>query len=93
MTKILNKDLFKTWQFLESLLELAQLKSEKANAMKKINDEYAAKQSAFNEKIKLQLNTQIGKDEDEITTIQAKIDELENNLDKDKKVVEADGYL
>ena len=26
-------------------------------------------------------------------TIQAKIDELKNNLDKDKKVVEADGYL
>ena len=51
------------------------------------------KQSAYNEKIKLQLNTQIGKDEDEIMTIQAKIDELKNNLDKDKKVVEADGYL
>ena len=82
MTKILNKDLFKTWQFLESLLQLAQLKSEKADVMKKINDEYAKKQSAFNEKIKLQLNKQIGKDEDEIMTIQAKIDELKNNLDK-----------
>lgn len=73
--------------------EIAQLKSEKADVMKKINDEYAEKQSAYNEKIKLQLNTQIGKDEDEIMTIQAKIDELKNNLDKDKKVVEADGYL
>lgn len=53
--------------------------------MKKITDDYAEKQSAYNEKIKLQLNTQIGKDEDEIMKIQAQIDELKNNLEKSKK--------